>query len=1112
MECPGCRHDNPPHAKFCLECGTRMALSCVKCQAELPPSAKFCLECGQRVTASGTGSRFATPDAYTPKHLAARILTSKAALEGERKQVTVLFADIKGSMELLADRDPEEARRILDPVLERMMEAVHRYEGTVNQVMGDGIMALFGAPLAHEDHAVRACYAALRMQESVKQLMERSQGSLGTTVRIRIGLNSGDVVVRSIGSDLKMDYTAVGLTTHLAARMEQMATPGTILLSPHTAGLAEGFIQAASLGVMSVKGLTEPVEVFELTGEREAGSRLVAGAAHGLTRFTGRDLEIEQLERALERARFGQGQVAAVFGEPGVGKSRLLLEFTDVDLTRDWKVLQGRAVSYGKTTAFLPVIHLFKSYFGIETRDSDSTVREKIRSRLLALAEGFTQEAVSPFEWLFDVAGDDADWRRLDSSQRRQRVLDACLGVLLHESQRQPLLVVFEDLHWIDSETQMFLDTLVASLPSQRMLLLVNYRPEYSHGWGSKTYYNQVRLDPLRAASVDDLLGSLVGTAPDLEPIRRFLSTRTDGNPFFLEESVRTLVETRMLIGQRGEYHVGAPFEGMRIPSTVQSLLAARIDRLHTEDKELLQAASVVGKDVALDVLAGVVDTLETDLDARLRRLREAEFLYETRRFPSVEYTFKHALTHEVAYGSLLHDTRRALHAKLVEVIERLYGDRLNEHVESLARHSARGELWPKAVHYLRHAGVKALQRSASREATWYLEQALDAVTHLPATREAREVAIDIRFFLRTALFVSGDLHRIEPHLIQAGLDAAAIDDSSRVGWVAAYHSIMKWHQGDSRAALDGARRASELGARVPDLFLQVYGQTVIAYSSFCLGEYTDTQAACHDIIGLLPGDLARRTHHSHAVLPVVAARHYLAISKAEVGAFDDGLADASAGVRVAEELRHPWSITMAQWSMAYVHRLRGDLASAAASLESTLTMAREHKFDWWLAFGAWLLGNVHAHRGHYDDGIALLNEAQDVFQSRSMNAFRDLALVHLAEARLLAGERAEASRVVNQAKAQAIDRGERGFEGWARRVSAEIALADGRLDLAEAELQAALAVAGELNMRPLLAMCHNGLATVWDRLGAAERAAHHAETAVAMGREMGMLYWLNRV
>ena len=549
MKCPRCQQENPPQAKFCLECATSLALQCSNCGTKLPAGAKFCFECATPVGAPGSPPRFASPEAYTPKHLAEKILTSKSALEGERKQVTVLFADLKGSMELLAERDPEEARKLLDPVLEKMMAAVHRYEGTVNQVMGDGIMALFGAPVAHEDHAVRACYAALRMQESVSQYAEEVRRTQGTTVRIRIGLNSGDVVVRAVGNDLRMDYTAVGQTTHLAARMEQLADPGSTILSANTLTLVEGQIHVKALGPMPVKGLAEPVAVYEMVGASTVRSRFQAAAARGLTAFVGRTTEMEQLYQALDHAKAGRGQVVAVVGEPGVGKSRLYHEFTHSHRIEDCFVIASASVSYGKAASYFPLVDLLRTYFRIEGRDDARLIREKVMGRLLSL-----DRALEPFLpamlWLLDVSTDDPQWERLDPPQRRQQILDGVKRLLLRESQTQPVVVVFEDLHWIDAETQ----ALVEGLPAARLLMLVNYRPEYQHAWGSKTYYRQLRIDPLSAATAHQLLDSLLGADPTVRPLKALLVHRTEGTPFFLEESVRTLVETKVLLGDRGSY------------------------------------------------------------------------------------------------------------------------------------------------------------------------------------------------------------------------------------------------------------------------------------------------------------------------------------------------------------------------------------------------------------------------------------------------------------------------------------------------------------------------------------------------------------------------------
>jgi class 3 adenylate cyclase/tetratricopeptide (TPR) repeat protein len=710
MQCPRCQHANRAGARFCEECAAALERACGACGAPLSPTAKFCAECAHPAGAPASRA-FGPPERYLPKHLAERIVTSRAAMEGERKQVTVLFADLKGSMELLADRDPEDARILLDPVLERMMEAVHRYDGTVNQVMGDGIMALFGAPIAQEDHAARACYAALRMQDAVARYAEELRRGHGVDVQIRVGLNSGEVVVRSIGSDLRMDYTAVGQTTHLAARMEQLARPGSTLMTGATLGSAEGYVHVRPLGPTPVKGLTEPVPVYELLGAGVIRTRLQASVARGLTQFVGRETELEQLRQALERAAGGRGEVVAVVGEPGVGKSRLFYEFIHSHRTHGWLILQSSSVSYGKAAPWLPMVDLLKGYFKIADRDDARAIRAKVTGTLLTLDEGL-KDSIPPVLWLLDVLPEDHEFLRQDRPARRAAAVEAVRRVLLCESRSQPVLLVFEDLHWIDAETQAFLDAFVDSLPSARVLLSVNYRPEYQHGWGRKTYYRQLRIDVLAPATAEALLEPLLGSDPGLAPLRRLLVERTEGNPLFLEESVRALVETQVLTGERGAYRLAKEFGAIQVPATVQAMLAARIDRLPPDDKRLLQTASVIGKDLPWVLLLAIAGLSEDELRRGLARLQAAEFVYEARLFPDVEYTFKHALTHEVAYGSLLLERRRAVHRELVRAIERIYADRLAEHAERLAHHAFRGELWSTALRYLEQTGTLATQPS----------------------------------------------------------------------------------------------------------------------------------------------------------------------------------------------------------------------------------------------------------------------------------------------------------------------------------------------------------------------------------------------------------------
>ncbi|MFQ5896494.1 MAG: AAA family ATPase, partial [Nitrospinota bacterium] len=547
-------------------------------------------------------------------------------------------------------------------------------------------------------------------------------------------------MVRSIGSDLHMDYTAVGQTTHLAARMEQLAPPGGNRLTGETLRLAEGFVQVEPLGPVPVKGMGEAVEVFELTGALPARTRFqAAAAARGLTRFVGRTNELEVLHGALERAGRGQGQVVGAVGEAGVGKSRLFFEFTRSHRTRGWLILESGSASYGKATPYLPVMDLLKSYFGVEESDDARRVCEKVTGKVLTLDRAL-EPSLPALLALLEVPAEDGGWANLDAPQRRQRTLEAVKGLLLRESRAQPLLLVFEDLHWVDSESEAFLGLLIESLPAARLLLLVNYRPEYAADWGSRTSYAQLRLDPLGAESAEELLDGVLGADAGLVPLKRLLIERTEGNPFFLEESVRTLVETQVLVGERGAYRLAKPVQTIQVPATVQAVLAARIDRLSPEDKRLLQSAAVLGETVPFALLRAIAEMPEGELRAGLAHLQAAEFLYETSLFPDLEHTFKHGLTCRVAYGSLLAERRRALHAAAGRALETIYAGRLEEVYDRLANHYSKAEETAEAVEYLTRSAEKAARSYAHAEAVTALQEALVHAERLPVEERDRRL------------------------------------------------------------------------------------------------------------------------------------------------------------------------------------------------------------------------------------------------------------------------------------------------------------------------------------------------------------------------------------
>jgi class 3 adenylate cyclase/tetratricopeptide (TPR) repeat protein len=1046
-----------------------------------------------------------SPESYIPKHLAERILGSRSALEGERKQVTVLFADVKGSMELLEDRDPEDARALLDPVLKRMMEAVHRYEGTVNQVMGDGIMALFGAPLALEDHAVRACFAALAMRQSLRMYAAGPE-SRGMAILVRIGLNSGEVVVRSIGSDLRMDYSAIGQTTHLAHRMEQMAPADSIFVTRSVLHLAEGFVTAPPVGKIRVKGLKNPVDVYQLTGARYGGTRLQAAAVRGLTPFVGREADLEKIAQVQAAARQGRGQVVALVGEPGVGKSRLVWEATTSSRVGGWLLLETAALAYTKSTPYRVAVDWLRGDLQLGPDDDHHKIAEALEGKLAGLGSGLL-ELLPAFQALLDIPVADQGWPALDARVQRQRIREALRRLLLRESQIQPLWLAVEDLQWIDFESQAFLDSFVDSLAAARIVLVATHRPEYRHDWSRHTYFTRLPINTLMAPNTDQLAETLLGRA--VEPIRRRVVQLTEGNPLFIEECVRTLVETGVLVGRRGAYQAVGEVTDLEIPPTVQAVLAARIDRLPPEDKTLLQIAAVIGKDIAFPLLRAVVDESEDVVRARLERLRAGEFLYETQLFPVLEFTFKHVLTHDVAYASLLQEHRRVLHARILSVMEAMYDDRLGEHTERLADHATAAGAWEKAAEYHRRAADRAMTRSAHREAAVRFDRALEAVARLPETRETIEKAVDLRIDTRKALFPLGQYARGLGRLREAERIGERLGDPQRLARIAAAMMATFWWMGRYDLSLEAGTRALAAAESAGDVALQVEVMFRVAQSHQGLGDYRKAIEVYQRNVDVI-GPARRFDRFGLVIAPALFCESYLIWCLAELGEFKTGAARSRGVLEAARESKDPYTMITANYCTGRHELIRGELSEAIPRLEQAFELARVYEYPVWFPGTGSALGYAYFLVGRRAEGQALMEQAVERAGVLAQTFAHALRLVFLADALRELGRRDAARERAVEALEVARTHQEAGSVAYALHTLGNVYAEDDG-ERARSCFDEAAEMAARLGMRPLVAHCHVGLGELFRRRGDVSAAGERFRSAVALYRDLDMASWCRR-
>jgi predicted ATPase/class 3 adenylate cyclase/ribosomal protein L40E len=946
MLCAKCNSDNPADASFCESCGSKLELVCPACKASLSPGARFCKKCGTAISL-GALAQPRSASVKKPSDSPIRVADTRAVEnnDGERKTLTALFADIKGSMDLMEDLDPEEARAIVDPALKLMIEAAHRYDGYIVQSTGDGIFALFGAPVAHEEHPQRALYAALRMQDEMRRYgdLMRQQGQ--TPLQVRVGVNTGEVVVRTIKTgESHTEYTPIGHSTSLASRLQTLATPGSTVISEQTRKFVEGYFLLKPLGAARIKGVSEPVNVYEVTGLGPIRTRLQRSAGRGYTKFVGRAREMEALKHAAGLARERHGQIAAAMAEAGTGKSRLFFEFKAASQS-GWTVLEAFSVSHGKASAYLPVIDLLHNYFDISAGDDERKRREKVAGRIAILDRSLEDTLPYVFSLLGIVEGEDP-FAQMDAQVRRRRTQDAVKRILLRESLNQPLMLIFEDLHWIDEETQAFLNLLADGIANVPILLLVNYRPEYSHSWGSKSYYTQFRLDPLGKESANEMLSSLLGDGAELEPLRRLIIEKTQGNPLFMEEIFQALIEDGSL-KRNGSVKLVRPVAQLKLPPTVQGILAARIDRLPPEEKELLQTLAVVGTEFPLSLVREVLQLSAATIDSLLSRLQTGEFIYEQPASGDIEFKFKHALTHAVAYNSLLNERRRLLHERIGQTIEALYHQRLEDHYADLAHHYRSSNNAAKAVEYLCLAGEQALNRGAYAQALANVEPALKLIERLPEETQRLRAELGVRLMEGRTLPVLRGLssserlqnsERVCELSEQLGDRLALIRGLSNLAFV-------NIHRGEARRAQEIANRCVKLAEQNQDHHLL---HSVYYLEACSAAQSSEDLFQASSRFNDLVKDLASPQQAGAGVSPIdpfAAAPIVLAVVQHAMGRPDEALKLSDEGLRRARHIKHPFTQIMAINTVIQLRYARREPEAVQKLAEEAIALSEEHGF-----------------------------------------------------------------------------------------------------------------------------------------------------------------------
>ncbi len=937
MKCPKCQFDNREDVIFCEECGAKFEIQCPGCQAKIPLGKKFCGKCGLNLQAPQKPPDYSAPQSYTPKFLADKILTSRSSIEGERKLVTVLFADVAGFTSMSEKLDPEEVHQIMDGCFKILMDEIHKYEGTINQFTGDGVMALFGAPIAHEDHAQRACYTALSVQKVISEYGETVKKTYGCDFEIRIGLNSGPVIVGTIGNDLRMDYTAVGDTVNLASRMESHANPGSVLISSNTYKIVRDYFEFEPLGKLAVKGKEELQETFELIKKNEVDTRIGASFAKGLTRFVGRENSMAPLMEAYTNVKSGCGQVVGIVGEAGVGKSRFTLEFRNKMTREENTWLEGQCLHYGSSIVYLPILNILKSYFNVNEADREYIIKKKIKDEALLL-DNKLESIISPFQELLSLKPDDETFARLEPKEKREKTFEAIRDLFIRKSQNKPLILVIEDLHWIDKTSEEFINYLIGWLANSHILLLLLYRPEYTHQWGSKSYYTKIGLQQLGTSSSVELVQAILEGAEVVPELKDLILNKAAGNPLFMEEFTHALLENGTIQRKNDAYILIDNAASIQVPDTIQGIIAARMDRLEDNLKRTMQVASVIGRDFAYRILHTITGMHE-DLKSCLLNLQGLEFIYEKNLFPELEYIFKHALIQEVAYSTLLVARKKELHEKIGKAIEEIYIDRLKEFYEMLAYHYSKSDNFEKAYYYFRLSGEKAYENYSMMEAFSLYNEALNFINRLHDSKENKKKKLELIYLMIKPLVMLGLPEYCLPILLDGETLAKECDDEKSLaqfyGIMGQYYSL----KGNHSKGLECAEKCVHLAQKTEDIELMVVNALNYFYATVYTGDFekfVDISSKAIDLLEKTKKEAESFGRPANAYSFLCATSGF---AMGQLGKFNTGEIFCEKGQRFASKIDHLFSIALVETFYGFYFCTKGHGALALQHAKESINL-----------------------------------------------------------------------------------------------------------------------------------------------------------------------------